>query len=154
MIPEFRVESVGVALAAKAPLRDQHVLIVRPDHLRDVLAEDLAKQGAIVTDLVAYRTAPESADSLVVQNLYRMLLDNKVDAVTFTSPTSVRLLARLIGKEQAADLLNTTVVAAIGPVTGAAAAELGIHTTLMPDNYTVSGLVKALVEHFTEKVRS
>src|SRR6185436_19114407 len=29
VIPEFRVESVGVALAAKAPLRDQHVLIVR-----------------------------------------------------------------------------------------------------------------------------
>jgi uroporphyrinogen III methyltransferase/synthase len=77
-----------------------------------------------------------------------------VDAVTFTSPTSVRILASLIGKEQAADLLNTTVVAAIGPVTAAAAAELGIKTTLVPDTYTVSGLVKALVEHFTEKVRS
>jgi len=154
IIPEFRVESVGVALAAKGPLVDQHVLIVRPDHLRDVLAEDLARQGAIVTDLVAYRTAPESADSPVVQNLYRMLLDNQVDAVTFTSPTSVRILASLIGKEQAADLLNTTVVAAIGPVTAAAAAELGIKTTLVPDTYTVSGLVKALVEHFTEKVRS
>ena len=37
--------------------------------------------------------------------------------------------ASLIGEEQAADLLNTTVVAAIGPVTAAAAAELGIRTT-------------------------
>jgi uroporphyrinogen III methyltransferase/synthase len=148
VVPEFRVESVGVALAAKGPLVDQHVLIVRPDHLRDVLAEDLARQGAIVTDLVAYRTAPESADSPVVQNLYRMLLDGSIDAVTFTSPTSVRLLASLIGKEQAADLLNTTVVAAIGPVTAAAAAELGIHTTLTPDTYTVDALVKALVAHF------
>jgi len=154
VIPEFRVESVGVALAAKAPLVDQHVLIVRPDHLRDSLAEDLARQGAVVTDLVAYRTAPESADSPVVQNLYRMLLENQVDAVTFTSPTSVRLLASLIGKEQAADLLNTTVVAAIGPVTAAAAAELGIHATVVPDTYTVSGLVKAIVEHFTAKVGS
>ncbi len=154
IIPEYRVESVGVALAAKAPLVDQQVLIVRPDHLRDVLAEDLGKQGAIVTDLIAYRTAPESADSPVVQKLYRMLLENQVDAVTFTSPTSVRLLASLIGQEQAADLLNTTVVAAIGPVTAAAAAELGIHATLVPETYTVSGLVKALVGHFTGKLQT
>jgi uroporphyrinogen III methyltransferase/synthase len=148
VIPEFRLESVGEALAARAPLVDQHVLIVRPDHLRDVLAEDLALQGAIVTDLVAYRTAPESADSPVVQDLYRLLLDGRIDAVTFTSPTAVRLLASLIGQEQAADLLNTTVVAAIGPVTAAAAAELGIRTTVMPDTYTVDGLLAALVEHF------
>jgi len=148
IVPEFRVESIGDALSARGALVDQHVLIVRPDHLRDVLAEDLARQGAIVTDLVAYRTAPESADSPAVQNLYRMLLDGSVDAVTFTSPTSVQLLASLIGREQVADLLNTTVVAAIGPVTAAAAAELGIRTTIVPSTYTVEALVKALVEHF------
>jgi len=39
-------------------------------------------------------------------------------------------------------------VAAIGPVTAAAAAELGIRTTIMPDTYTVDALVKKLVEHF------
>jgi len=77
IVPEFRVESIGDALSAKGPLADQHVLIVRPDHLRDVLAEDLARMGAIVTDLIAYRAAPESADSPAVQNLYRMLLDGR-----------------------------------------------------------------------------
>jgi len=151
VIPEFRVESIGDAVAGRGSLTNQRVLIVRPDHLRDVLADDLHQRGATVTDLVAYRTAPESADSPAAQNLYRLLLDGRIDAVTFTSPTAVTRFAALIGEEQAADLLNTTVVAAIGPVTAAAAVELGITPTVVPDTYTVDGLVQALVEHFQDK---
>ncbi len=47
---------------------------------------------------------------------------------------------------------NITTVAAIGPVTAAAAAELGIKTTVIPETYTVDGLVRALVRYF-EQVR-
>jgi uroporphyrinogen III methyltransferase/synthase len=147
VLPEYRAEGVGDAIAATTPLGGQRVLIVRPDHMRDVLATDLARRGALVTDLVAYRTAPESSDSPVVQDLYRMLLDGHVDAVMFTSATGARRFAELFGVEQAADLLSTTVVAAIGPVTAAAASELGIQTTVMPEIYTVEGLVGALVAH-------
>jgi uroporphyrinogen-III synthase len=116
-----------------------------------VVGEDLARRGAEVTDLVAYRTAPVSPESPVVQTLYRMLLDGKIDAVTFTSPSAVQRFATLLGAEQAADLLNPTVVAAIGPVTAAAAAELGITPTIVPLTYTVDGLVQALVAHFVAK---
>lgn len=151
VLPEFRVDAIVDAMTSKAPLSGQRVLIVRPDHLRDVLADELSHRGAAVTDLVAYRTAPESPDSAVAQDLYRRLLDNQIDAVTFTSPTAVRLFMSLIGEEQAADLLNTTVVAAIGPVTAAAAAELGVKASVVPDVYTVEGLVQALVEHFKVK---
>jgi len=148
VIPEFRVESIGDALSQRGPLDGQPVLLVRADHQRDVLAQDLANRGASVTDLVAYRTASDGPDSRAAQELYRMLLDGKVDAVTFTSPTAVRRFATLIGDEQAADLLGTTVVAAIGPVTAAAATELGIVPTVVADPYTVDGLVQALVRHF------
>jgi uroporphyrinogen III methyltransferase/synthase len=151
VVPEFRVESVSEAIGAKAALADKRVLIVRPDHLRDVLADDLSRRGAMVTDLVAYRTAPESPDSPVIQGLYSMLLEGKIDAVTFTNPTAVGVFASLIGQEQVADLLNTTTVAAIGPVTAAAANELGIRTTLVPLDYTVDGLLAVLVEHFRER---
>lgn len=148
VIPEYRVESIVEAIASRGPLDGQSILIVRPDHLRDVLAGDLGERGAAVTDLVAYRTAAESADSPVVQDLYRMLLDGRIDAVMFTSPTAVRRFATVIGEEHVADLLGTTVVAAIGPVTAAAARERGIHPAVVPDSYTVAGLVSALVEHF------
>jgi uroporphyrinogen III methyltransferase/synthase len=148
VLPEFRVESVTDAMAAKAPLANQPVLLVRPDHLRDALATELARRGALVTDVIAYRAMPESPDSPAVQGVYRLLLDGGIDAVTFTSPTAVRQFVTLMGEEQAVDLLNTTVVAAIGPVTAAAAGELGIKTTIVPDAFTVEGLVGALVRYF------
>jgi uroporphyrinogen III methyltransferase / synthase len=148
VVPEFRVESVAEAIAARGPVVDQRVLLVRPDHLRDVLAETLTRHGAAVTDLVAYRTTTESSDAPAVQDVYRMLLDGKIDAVTFASPTAVRQFAAILGEDQAADLLRATVVATMGPVTAAAAAELGIHTTVMPETFTVEGLVAAVVKYF------
>jgi hypothetical protein len=42
-----------------------------------------------------------------------MLLDGQIDAVTFTSPVAVQRFASVVGDEQVADLLGTTVVAAI-----------------------------------------
>lgn len=153
-LPEFRAETVGDALAAKAPLSDHRVLLVRPDHLRDVLAADLAGRGASVTDLVAYRAVAESADSPAVQEVYRLLLEGGIDAVTFTSPSAVQQFVSLMGEEQAADLLNTTVVAAIGPVTAAAATELGIKSTVVSDVYTVEGLVGAICRHFASQPKT
>ena len=151
MLPEYRVESVGDSLAARGDLDGQHVLLVRPDHLRDLLADDLTRRGATVTDLVAYRTAPDPAESPAVQALYRMLLDGQVQAVTFTSATSVRRFVSLFGEEPAADLLNTTTVAAIGPVTAAAAAELGIGNVIVGEAFTIRGMVAALVAALTRK---
>jgi uroporphyrinogen III methyltransferase/synthase len=146
IVPELRVESLAEALVATAPIAGQPVLVVRPDHLRETLARDLASRGAEVTDLVAYRTAPESPESPVVQDIYRMLLEGQIDAVTFTSPTAVRRFAALFGADQAADLLNTTAVIAIGPVTAAAAKEIGIQEPAVPDTYSVEGVVQALIE--------
>ena len=154
VIPEFRAEGIGETLEAVAPVAGRRVLLVRPDHLRDVLAADLRRRGATVTDLVAYRTVPESQDTPAAQTLYRMLLDGLIDAALFTSATGVRHFVDLFGRDQAADLLNTTIVASIGPVTAAAAAELGIRTTVLPATYTVEGLVDAVVEYFAGQARS
>jgi uroporphyrinogen III methyltransferase/synthase len=151
VVPEFRGERVGDALVGGSSIEGQRVLVVRPDHLHDVIAQDLTERGATVTDLVAYRSTPAPADAPASQALYRQLLDGTIDAVTFASPTAVSRFAAIIGAEQAADLLNTTVVAAIGPVTAAAALELGIHPTVVADPYTVEGLLDGLVRHFARK---
>jgi uroporphyrinogen III methyltransferase/synthase len=86
--------------------------------------------------------------------VYRMLLDRRIDAVTFASASAVRNFVAMLGQEQAADLLQSTVVASIGPVTAEAAQQLGIATTVMPERYTIPDLVDALVEHFTTSVRA
>ena len=151
---ESGAEPIGDAIEARGPVAGHRILVIRPDHLRDIVGEDLMRRGAAVTDLVAYRTAAASPDSQAAQELYRLLLDGKVDAVTFTNPTAVARFASLIGEEQAADLLNTTVVATIGPVTAAAAMELGIRKPLVAGTYTVDGLVDTLIEHFSSAALS
>ena len=149
VIPEFRVDVVIEAMAERGALMSERVLIVRPDHpILEPLAAELVRRGAVVTDVIAYRTLAPSPEMPEAQALYRMLLDGRIDAVTFTTPTSVQRFADLLGAEQTADLLKTTTVAAIGPVTAAAARELGIETTIVPDAFTVEGLVAALVKHF------
>ena len=150
-VPEVRLDVIVDALSSAGSLDGQRVLIVRPDYLREGLATELARHGATVTDLVAYRTAAASPESAEAQDIYRQLLEGRVDAVTFTSPTAVRRFADLIGGEQAADLLNTTVVAALGPVTKEAAEQLGITTSIVAKSFTVDALVGALVAHFARK---
>ncbi len=152
VLPEFRTDAIVDALADRGSLSGERVLIVRPDHfLHEPLSTELTKRGAHVTDVIAYRTTAASPESPDAQEIYRLLLDGRVDAVTFITPTAVRRFVDLLGADQAADLLKGTAVAAIGPVTAAAASELGVPTTIMPDVFTVEGLVRSLVEHFARK---
>ena len=76
---------------------------------------------------------PGGAERTGEYDVYRLLLDRQIDAVTFASASAVRNFVTMIGEEQAADLLKSTVVASIGPVTAEAAQQLGLHTTVMRD---------------------
>ena len=107
--------------------------------------------GAEVDDVIAYRTTLAQGAGEGDRDIYRMLLDGEIDAVTFTSASTVRNFAQLHGRDQAADLLAGTTVACIGPVTAEAAQHLGIATTVMPERYTIPDLVDALVAHFRDK---
>jgi uroporphyrinogen III methyltransferase/synthase len=147
MPAEFRADAVAQGLLAAGHVNGQRILIPRADIARDRLAEELREAGAEVTEVVAYRTLPGSADR-GGYDVYRMLLDRQIDAVTFASASAARNFVAMLGRDQAADLLRTTVVASIGPVTAEAAQQLDIATTVMPERYTIPDLVDALVEHF------
>jgi uroporphyrinogen III methyltransferase / synthase len=145
---EARSEAVIDALRGTGPLKGLRFLLPRADIAREVLADQLREAGAEVSEVVAYRTLLAAGDRDADHDIYRMLLDRKIDAVTFTSASTVKNFAKIYGEEQAADLLSATVVASIGPVTAEAAQQLGINTTVMPERYTIADMVGALVEHF------
>ena len=146
---EFRADAVFAAMRDAGVLEGARVLLPRADLARDHLADELKLAGADVVEVVAYRTVPEAAERGSDQDIYRMLLDRQIDAVTFASASAVRNFVEVLGRDQAADLLRTVDVASIGPVTAEAAHQLGILTTVMPPRYTIPDLVDALVEHFT-----
>jgi uroporphyrinogen III methyltransferase/synthase len=146
--PEARSEAVVGALQETGPLKGTRFLLPRADIAREVLADQLRDAGAEVSEVIAYRTLLAGGERDADHDVYRMLLDRQIDAVTFTSASTVNNFATILGQEQAVDLLNATVVASIGPVTAEAAQQLGITTTVMPERYTIPDLVDALVQHF------
>ena len=154
MPAEYRADAVREALFAASGLKGQRILMPRADIARERLGEELREAGADVTEVVAYRTLPGEAERGSDYDIYRMLLDRQIDAVTFASASAVRNFVAMIGREQAADLLRTTAVASIGPVTAEAAQQLDIATTVMPGRYTIPDLVDALVEHFSAATRT
>lgn len=149
LIPaESRAEGVVQAILGQGSVEGVRFLLPRADIGREVIGEELRKRGAPVTEVVAYRTTAIDPERDGEPDVYRMLLDRRIDVVTFTSPSSVRSFADLYGAEAAADLLHTTMVAAIGPVTAEAAAQLGIVCTIVPAQYTIPALCAAIVKHF------
>jgi uroporphyrinogen-III synthase len=117
----------------------------------DLRAGELRKQGADVTEVVAYRTVAVEADREGEPDIYRMLLERSIDVVTFTSASAVRNFVRILGAEPAADLLGSTVVACIGPVTAEAATQCNVKTTIQPSSYTIPALVDAIAKYFVAR---
>jgi uroporphyrinogen III methyltransferase / synthase len=146
--PESRAEAIVQALRETGDLKGKRFLLPRADIAREVLAEELRKAGAVVTDVTAYRTVLAEIEREGDPDIYRMLLDKRIDVVTFTSASTVRNFVQIFGAEQAPDLLQRTVVASIGPVTAEAADQFGIKTSIMPGEYTIPALVDAILEHF------
>jgi len=133
-------EAVVDVLSARRSLCGQRVLIPTVAGARPILRAGLRELGAEVDDVVAYRTiAVEAADPSVLEQL-----DQGVDLLTFTSPSTVRSFHRLVGGEVVAN------AAVIGPVTADAARELGYRVAVEADPFTIPGLVKAISNHFEE----
>jgi uroporphyrinogen III methyltransferase/synthase len=145
---EFRADSVVESLARHGSLDGARVLLPRSNIGREVIAAQLRDAGALVTEVVAYRTVLEDTQREEDPDVYGMLLEGRIDVVTFTSPSAVRNFVKIYGADPAADLLKRTTVAAIGPVTAEAARQFGIDVTVQPASYTIPGLVEAIAGHF------
>ena len=148
MPSEGRPEGLVQALRSLGSLTGARMLLPRANVGRERLVEELRTTGAEVTEVTAYRVLLADAEREGEPDIYRMLLDRSIDAVTFTSASSVRNFVTLLGADQAADLLRQTAVACIGPVTAEAAAQVGIGTTIMPQEYTIPALVEAITKHY------
>lgn len=143
---EFRAE--GLLDALGDDVRGKRVLLPRAAGARVVLPETLAARGADVDEVIAYEAiVPPDAD---VAGLRAAVAAGSVDALTFTSSSTVRNFAAMLGPEAIAALAASgrTVVACIGPITADAARECGLSVDVCPAAYTTRALADALVKHF------
>ncbi len=127
----------GLAGALEGVAAGSSVLLVRAAVAGDVVRERLEGVGAVVTVAEAYRNrVPEGA----VGELAGVFAAG-VDAITFTSASTARNLAGLVGT-----VPEGVVMASIGPVTSGAMRELGMRVDVEAGESTVGGLVEAVVK--------
>lgn len=143
-VPELTVSEAIVDGLALHGMLGKSVLMPRSDIGREALPNGLEKLGAIVTQVAAYRNVIPESNRAHLANV----LEVGIDVATFTSSSTVKHLVTLLDGD--ISKLNSATVACIGPITAAAARESGLTVHVEASEYTIRGLVQAMVEHFSE----
>jgi len=146
ILPEsYRAEAV-VAAFKDQEVAGKEILLPRAREARTILPEELTRMGAAVADVAAYRTVPVPGQ----EDRLKQLLDTRaLDMVTFTSSSTVRNFVALLPEGEPAKHLEGIRIASIGPITTETARESGLSVDLTADTYTIPGLCRAIVDHYT-----
>ncbi|MBI5544663.1 MAG: uroporphyrinogen-III synthase [Deltaproteobacteria bacterium] len=89
----------------------------------------------------------EARDLSALDRLRARLVDRRVDAIAFASPSAVKGFVASFAPGEAAPLLKRVCIAAMGPVTARAVVDLGMEVGVVPVESTGEALVDALVGH-------
>jgi len=146
----YVAEALVDAFAHERPeeVRGARVLLPRAAAARAVLPDGLRALGASVDVVPVYRVEIECEHD---PGAWAHVFHGTVDAVTFTSPSTVRHFVELAGAE-GSRVLDAAIVACIGPITAAAAREVGLSVGLIAETYTIPGLAKSLRGRFGRAV--
>jgi len=146
LVPEkFISEGILESFSGKN-LKGKKVLIARAAKARDVLPEGLKKLGAQVDVVTAYETINSGKKKSELEALFK---ENQVDVITFTSSSTVNNFVKIMGRNFL--LPKGVKIACIGPVTEATAKKAGLSVDIHQEEYTMEGLVGALINYFEKK---
>ena len=148
---EYVAESVVHSL--KKRVKGKRIVLVRAKVARDVIPRELRKAGAYVHVVEAYETVVPTSSRRQLQAALKHQT-NKPDVVTFTSSSTVKNFVQLLGSGPKARLLGGTQTASIGPVTSATLRELGLPVDIEAREFTIPGLVTAIVDVITSRRRN
>ena len=143
MVPNEYISEGVVKSFSEMDIKGKKILLPRAEIARDILPEELAKMGAEVDAVTAYRTVQSGVDKSELQHHFDK---GQVDVITFTSPSTVVNFVHIMGREF--KLPEKVKIACIGPVTAAAARKSGFRIDIMQNEYTIPGLVSAIEAYF------
>jgi uroporphyrinogen III methyltransferase/synthase len=119
------------------PLFGRRALVMHSKEQPDDLADLLRAQGAEVV-----------LDTDTHVDVYRQLLDRRIDLVTFTSASAVLNFAANFGADQAADLLAHTIVAVQGDAAADAADRASLSPAIQQPAGSLASFSEAIVNTF------
>jgi len=146
---QFSSEGVVKELLARN-IRGKTIYVFRTTSSHDDLKEQFQKSGALLQEYYVYETVmPRNSSSL--QNITKQVLERKIWAVAFTSPSTVRnflvLAGSLLDRRELISSLNQIVIGAIGLTTRNELERNGISVDVVPVKHTSLALVLSLVKY-------
>ncbi|NIU84313.1 MAG: hypothetical protein GWN64_12780, partial [Candidatus Thorarchaeota archaeon] len=149
LVPK-RYSSQGIVESLeKMDLRQKTVVIPRSNKSSVYLTRELERLGAKVLEAPIYKSTLPSDHSKVL-SFVDDLKKGEIDIVTFTSSSTARNLFKIANKHLLADdlrsCLTKTVITAIGPVTRRTLEELGVKVDVVPGEYTIEAMMRALTD--------
>jgi len=140
----YQAESVIEAFSG-VEIKNKKILLPRAKVARTILPEELAKMGAKVDEVTAYETHLNQEGK---KELMELLKNHEIDAVTFTSSSTVSNFMSFFDSEDEKKLLNNIVFASIGPITSDTARFLGIEPDIEATEFTIPGLIDSLLNYY------
>jgi len=144
------VPSTYLTIAIAEGLGDvyaRRIVLARADAATAGLREALTRRGAIVEEVVAYRTVEAPVSS---RGPLETALRADLDGVTFTSSSTVRGLMGLATSDERA-FVRETPAFCIGPVTARTALTAGFRVAAVAGEHTAAGLADAVAAHFARE---
>ena len=118
------------------------VLIVRGSKSLDILPEEFELRGIAYDAIEIYETLFRTD---MKKRLNEVLNTGEIDFITFTSPSSVESFHRLAQAD-----VHVPVVC-IGTTTEKTAKQLGFHYILVPEEFTVEGMIHRMGTYLSKK---
>ena len=137
----------GVALADElgSKLRGVKVLLPRSDRANPDLPAALKRHGAVVTEVIAYRTLRLVE---VDRSNLTEIANGETHAVLFFSPSAVQHFGVLSGMRSLGGMQDKLAITAVGPVTAKALREAGVTRAVVAADTTAAAVVEVLEKYF------
>ena len=147
VIPE-RFQAAELLPLLPAEQRGVRTAIVRALEGRAVLVDELRARGGEVHLAIAYETRQASS---LPEELRAMLVSGCLDALTFTSPSTVEGTLSHLSPDELAHVAGNCLFASIGPVTTKAIARYGVANVVEASESSVAGLVAVVTVRLSQK---
>jgi uroporphyrinogen-III synthase len=136
----------GIIKELGEDLKRRSIFLPRSDKANPDLPEALRRRGAVVTEVVAYRTLPPGETDRV---RVKESLKDGADGILFFSPSAVQNFLELLGRERLAALQGRAVMVAIGPTTAGALSAAGVQRIAWAADTTPKAVIEALEGHLS-----
>jgi uroporphyrinogen-III synthase len=132
----------------KFRLNKKVIFIPRSAIGREELPGGLAELGAIIKSVPVYNVAVPSVEIIApyIDNLKK----SKPDLYIFTSPSTFDNFLQILKIANPVNYFSNALIAAIGPTTRTAIEGRNLKVNIMPEEYTIEGLAKSIVNYYNK----